>query len=373
VGGSILAALNGEGVPVIPQPIEIELLTLPRFTWRGEEWVAVSQTLQEPPLHLVLAGPSGAFTEPFRRAARNGILALAVGSLIAAVLVWIGTGRVTGWLRSLTKASRAVAAGNLDVVVAEGGPSEIRNVARAFNTMSASLRQTLERETQRETLAALGEYAASLAHEVRNPLTAMRLDLERAADRLGEDEPSSALVERAIAELDRLDASLSGALKLARTGSLELAPVDVRKPVEAAIRAAQPRFTERGASVHAAPWPDRPVELHADAAAVEQLVLNLLLNAADALDEGGAAYVSIEEKSDAIHIGVRDEGEGIAADVLARVFQPLYSTRPEGTGLGLPIARRIVRAHGGDLMLESEPGRGTSATAVLPRVEYPKE
>jgi signal transduction histidine kinase len=367
VGGSVLAAMDVDGSPVVRQPIEIELLALPRFTWRGQEWVAVSQTLQEPPLHLVLAGPSGAFTEPFRRAARNGLLALAVGSLIAAILVWIGSARVTGWLRSLTTASQAVSAGNLDVVVSEGGPSEVRSVARAFNTMSASLRQTLERATQRETLAALGEYAASLAHEVRNPLTAMRLDLERAADRLEKDERSSALVGRAIAELDRLDASLTGALKLARTGSLELVSVDIREPVEAAIRAAQPRFAEHKAAVDVGVWPDRPVELHADAAAVEQLVLNLLLNAADALGEGQAAEVSVEKSEGEIRISVRDEGEGIPADLLPRVFQPLYSTRPEGTGLGLSVARRIVRAHGGTLTLDSEPGSGTTATVIFPR------
>ena len=373
VGGSILAALDAEGSPVLPQPIEVELLALPRFTWRGERWIAVSQTLQEPPLHLVLAGPAGAFTEPFRRAARNGTLALFVGSLVAILLVWIGSGRVTRRLQSLTKASEAVAAGNLSVAIPESGPAELRSVARAFNTMSASLEETLERATQRETLAALGEYAASLAHEVRNPLTAMRLDLERAVDRIAEDDPSSELVARAMAQLDRLDASLSGALKLARTGSLDLATVDICAPVEAAMRAAKPRFVERGAALNVERWPDQSVTAHADTAAVEQLVLNLLLNAADALGEGGAAHVSIDEEADTIHICVRDEGEGIPGDLLTRVFQPLYSTRPEGTGLGLPIARRIVRAHGGDLILESEPGRGTSATAILPRVEDPKE
>jgi signal transduction histidine kinase len=373
VGGSILAALDAEGSPVLPQPIEVELLALPRFTWRGERWIAVSQTLQEPPLHLVLAGPAGAFTEPFRRAARNGTLALFVGSLVAILLVWIGSGRVTRRLQSLTNASEAVAAGNLSVAVPESGPSELRSVARAFNTMSASLEQTLERATQRETLAALGEYAASLAHEVRNPLTAMRLDLERAAERIDEGDPSNALVGRALAQLDRLDASLSGALKLARTGSLDLARVDIRAPVEAAMRAAEPRFLERGAMLDVERWPNHSVTAHADTAAVEQLILNLLLNAADALGDGGAAHVSIDEKADTIHICVLDDGEGIPPDLLTRVFQPLYSTRPEGTGLGLPIARRIVRAHGGDLMLESEPGRGTSATAILPRVEDPKE
>jgi signal transduction histidine kinase len=372
VGGSVLAAMDSDGSPVVRQPIEVELLALPHFTWRGERWVTVAQSLEEPPLNLVLAGPAGAFTEPFYQAARRGTLALILGAVLAMLLVWVGSDRVTRRLNSLTRASKAVAAGELKVSVPEAGPSELRSVARAFNTMSASLQQTLERATQRETLAALGEYAASLAHEVRNPLMAMRLDLERAAERIAEDDPSNVLVGRALAELDRLDASLSGALKLARSGSLDLASIDIRVPVEAAMRAANPRFAGRGATLEVESWPNHFVAAHADTAAVEQLVLNLLLNAADALGEGGAAHVSVEEKGDAIHIRVRDEGEGIAPDLLTRVFQPLYSTRPEGTGLGLPIAHRIVRAHGGDLKLESETGKGTSATAIFPRGEGPE-
>jgi two-component system sensor histidine kinase HydH len=327
--------------------------------------VAVAQSLEEPPLELVLAGPAGAFTEPLRRAARTGTVALFVGSLVAFLVIWVGSGRVTRGLDSLTEASEAVAAGRLGVHVPESGPSELRSVARAFNTMSTSLKQTLERATQRETLAALGEYAASLAHEVRNPLTSMRLDLERAADRLDSDDRTGPLVRRAIEELDRLDASVSGALKLAKSGSLDLSEIDVRGPVEAAMRAAGPRFTRRKATLEVDAWPDEPVVAYADPAALEQLVLNLLLNAADALEEGRAARVSVVEGEDAVRVRVQDDGEGIPADRLAQVFQPLYSTRPEGTGLGLPVARRIARALGGRLELESEAGQGTTATLTL--------
>jgi len=323
--------------------------------------------MEEPPLLLVLAGPAGAFTEPFRSAARNGTLALMAGSVLAFLLVSIGAGRVTAGLRSLTQASEAVAAGNLTAEVPESGPSELRSVARAFNTMSASLERTLERATQRETLAALGEYAASIAHEVRNPITSVRLDLERAADRLEAEDPSSVLVRRAIAELDRLDTSVSGALGLARSGRLDLAEIDLREPIEAAMYASQPRFADRQATVQPdGEWPDEPMVVCADAGAVEQLVLNLLLNAADALGEGGQARVGIQETGEAIRITVRDDGEGMPPDRLARVFEPLFSTRPEGTGLGLPIARRIARAHGGELRLESGPGSGTVAIVTLP-------
>lgn len=366
VGGSVLAALDPQGSPILAQPIDVELLAQPRFEWRGEGWVTVSQDLEEPPLRLVLAGPAGAFTEPLRRAARTGTVFLVVGSLVAFLLVWGGMGRITRGLDSLAEASESVAAGNLTVRVPESGPSELRSVARAFNTMSASLEQTLERATQRETLAALGEYAASLAHEVRNPITSMRLDLERAMERLDPDDGAGLLVGRAIDELDRLDASVSGALMLAKSGKLDLSEIDIREPVVAAMRAASPRFAERQATLEAGAWPSEPVAASGDPAALEQVVLNLLLNAADALGQGGRAVVSVLGSGDTVWVRVRDEGEGIPAERLPRVFQPLYSTRPEGTGLGLPVARRIARAHGGTLQLESEPGLGTTATLTLP-------
>jgi len=367
VGGSVLAAQDAGGSPILSQPIDPALLERPRFEWRGEPWVAVSQTMEEPPLHLVLAGPAGAFIAPFRRAAREGTLALGAGALLALFLVWVGSGRVTRGLGSLTGASERVAAGDLDVRISETGPAELRRLAGAFNTMSASLRHTLERSTQRETLAALGEYAASLAHEVRNPITSMRLDLERAADRLENTEASRDLVLRAIDELDRLDASVSGALTLARGGTLHLVETDLRDPVRAALHAAEPRFRRCGADLRVDAWPEDPVLFRADPAAIQQLLLNLLLNAADAVERGGTAIVGIDDLPDAIRIEVRDDGEGIAPERLGRVFEPLFSTRPEGTGLGLPMARRIARAHGGSLELESRVGSGTVVTLTLPR------
>src|SRR5207249_1088607 len=127
-------------------------------------------------------------------------------------------------------------------------------LARAFNAMTESLRRTLDRLSQREALAAVGEFAAYLAHEVRNPLTAMRLDLERARERLADTAAADVLLGRALDQIDRLDSAVSGSLRIARSGRLALAPLDLREPLAAAIHAAQPAFTARGAELlHLAP------------------------------------------------------------------------------------------------------------------------
>ncbi len=367
LGGSVLALFDATGrTPLLPLTIEPQLLESDRFTWAGETWLAVRDTLYEPPLQLALSAPLGALGQPFELAARRGLIALlgvAAGVFLLALLT---TRRITMPLERLADGADTVSRGNLDSAVAESGPDEIRRVASAFNSMTENLRRTLRELSQRESLAAVGEFAASLAHEVRNPLTAIRLDLERAQKHIGEGERASQLVDHALGEVRRLDASVTDALRLARSGQLSPVMLDLRQPLKAAYRAAAPGFGSRGAELHPLALPADPVWTTGDAGALEQLFLNLLLNAADALSTGEQAGVDLELEAERIRISVWDRGKGIPPDVMQRIFEPFYSTTPEGTGLGLPIARRIAQAHGGELKIESTPGEGTTARISLP-------
>lgn len=367
LGGSVLALFDASGgTPLLPLTIEPELLESDRFTWGGETWLAVRDTLYEPPLQLALSAPLGALGQPFELAARRGLIALLVVTAAAFLLALLATRRITMPLKRLADGADTVSRGNLDSAVAESGPDEIRRVASAFNSMTENLRRTLRELSQRESLAAVGEFAASLAHEVRNPLTAIRLDLERTQKHIGEGERASKLVDHALGEVRRLDASVTDALRLARSGQLSPVILDLRQPLEAAYRAAEPSFRSRAAELRPLALPSDPVWIKGDVGALEQLFLNLLLNAADALSPGEKGGVDLEREAGRICISVWDRGKGIPADAIARIFEPFYSTTPEGTGLGLPIARRIARAHGGELEIESTPGEGTTARVSLP-------
>jgi len=131
------------------------------------------------------------------------------------------------------------------------------------------------------------------------------------------------------------------------------------------MHGAEASFTDRGAELEVlADGP--PVELHGDAPALEQLFLNLLFNASEALRPDGRARVELERGADVAVVKVIDSGVGIQPDALALLGTPFYSTKQGGTGLGLPIARRIAAAHGGDLQVESTPGQGTTVTVRLP-------
>ncbi len=365
VGGALLALFGGdEGVALLPLPMDPGLFDGDRFEWRGEEWLVIRHRLDEPPVVVALAAPVGAFAEPFSRAARQGAIIFATVLVLGVAMAMFLTRRMTGPLEQLAGTAESVARGELDRRVAEEGPDEIQRVGRAFNSMTASLRETLRKLSQQEAAAAVGEFAASLAHEVRNPLTSIRLDLERAQER-SDDEQAGVLVARALAEIERLESTVSGSLRVARSGNLELIPVDVRHPLENAAHAAKPEFESRGAELELDGLPEMWVR--GDAGALEQLILNLLRNAAEALPGGGRAWIHVDSDPTHVWISVSDDGAGIPADIVDSVLEPFYSTKPEGTGLGLPIATRIARAHGGDLTIESGPEGGTTVRIVLPR------
>jgi signal transduction histidine kinase len=366
VTGSLLALFDPDGGSALSSmAMDPGLFGRARFDWGGDSWAVAHHRLFDPPLVLALAGPIGDFAGPFDDAARQGLLALLAVTLAAMILTGLVSRRLTRPLAELAEAADAVAAGQLDRAVPAGGPDEVHRVARAFNGMTAGLRSTLDRLSQREAVAAVGELAASIAHEVRNPLTAIRLNLERAGERLPAEDEAAVLVRRALRDVERLDASVGDVLQLARSGRVELRPTVLAGPVRAAVAAAAPRFAGRDARLDAPGDAELATPVLADDAALEQLLLNLLLNAADALPAGGSAGVRIETTSTAVRVVVWDRGAGMPAEIRQRVLDPFFSTRPEGTGLGLTLANRVALAHGRALEVDSEPGRGTEVAVTL--------
>ncbi|UCG85363.1 MAG: HAMP domain-containing protein [Gemmatimonadota bacterium] len=367
VSGSVLAVFDPTtGASLLPLSIDPALFAAESFVWGNEPWLTVRQLLQEPPMALVLAAPVSPFTEPFQEAARRNLWILAIVAVGGLGLAAILTRRTTRALVRLAAAAEAVSRGDLDRQVDERPGDEVGRVARAFNSMTESLRATLRELSLRQSLAAVGEFAASLAHEVRNPLTSIRVDLQRVEEKLPEESEARDLMTRALGEIERVDRSVTGALRVARSGKITLDRLDLRKPLEAALHTAEPELKSHGAQIDCSEMSDDPIAVRGDATALEQLFLNLLLNAAQALQEGGQASVLVERAERNVLISIRDTGSGIGKEELEKVFEPFYSTRPDGTGLGLAIARQIAVAHGGEITVESTPGIGTTMTVRLP-------
>jgi signal transduction histidine kinase len=335
------------------------------FTWQDHQWLAVRRTLDAPAIDIIAAGRLDPFVQPFEQTARVGAVALALVALVVVVLTIIVSGRLTGSLTRLGEAADAVAAGQFDTRLEEGSRDEVGRVARAFNTMTDSVRRMMRELSQREAVAAMGELAATLAHQVRSPATAIRLDVQRAHDKLPAESDSRALLFRALEQLDRLERAIAGSLRVARSGGGQFKDLDVREPLRRAMAGIQRECVARGVRLEAAGIADDVVLVRGGEASIEQLFVNVLMNAVEASAPNGRVWVCVASGGTGVKVVVRDEGCGMDTSVLARAGEPIFSTKPGGTGLGLAIARRIAAAHGGTIAIESEPGAGTTVTIGL--------
>jgi signal transduction histidine kinase len=367
-GGTTLAAFDRRTrMPLLATPFDPDLASKATFNWNGERWLVARRTLDEPAIEIVAAAPVADYEGPFADAARRGLVALLIVALSSTIATVVLTRRLTRTLGDLALAADAVSHGEMGRTVPVPESEELGRLAEAFNTMSESLRRTLDSLARRESLAAVGEFAASLSHEVRNPLTAMRIDLQRVEEKLELESPLRAPLLRALRAVDRLQHTVSGALRIARSGQVARTPVDLLVPLDAALHASEPEMHAAGVRVEVETG-GAPLVVFGDAAALEQLFLNLLLNAAQAVDApNGIVRVRAGANGTHARVEVEDTGRGMSPEALAAAFEPFVTTREHGTGLGLAIARRIAAAHGGELSLASVPGSGTTATVTIPR------
>ena len=370
IPGAELVVLRRPGeVPVRLSPsARTEELRRERFEREGTEWLVRRLEMAEPALDLVAVAPLTPHVAPFRRAARLGATALAVVAVVVLVLTTYLTTRVTRGLEQLAVATERVARGDLEARVALPPRDEVGRMAAVFNQMTESLRRTLDELSRQRSLAAVGEFAAALSHEVRNALTSVRLDLQRVQRHArvagaADDE----LVARALRQVGRLEHTVAGALRVARSGRTGDALIDLSAVLDAAAERIAAQAQACGSTVQIAPAPETVAHVRGDGAALEQLFLNLLLNALEAAPgRPVAAMLSLQEARATVTIS--DGGPGVPESVRDAVFAPFYTTKPGGTGLGLAIARNIAEAHGGTLAFTRDAGGRSAVVASLPTV-----
>jgi PAS domain S-box-containing protein len=216
---------------------------------------------------------------------------------------------------------------------------------------------------EQAALTKLGEMAAVVAHEVKNPIAGIRGALQVILSRMPADQRDRAIVVEIIDRLDSLSNIVRDLLLYARPAPPKHDLVDVRSILEstAALLKRDPALSEVTLEVHGAPPP-----VSGDGEQLRVVFQNLIINAAQAMGGRGAIDVMIREDGSACRIAIRDHGPGMPADVLARAFDAFFTTKHRGTGLGLAIARRVVEAHRGEMAISSTPGTGTTVTITLP-------
>jgi signal transduction histidine kinase len=305
------------------------------------------------------------------RAESRTVLLIVVYSLIA-FAIGIGAAviaqRLLAPIEKLTEGVKAVAAGDLTRKVEVRSADEIGLLAREFNTMAASLARQRDELRRAERLATVGRISAQITHEIRNPLNAIGLNADLLADELAEAAaPTEArqLVDAISSEVDRLNAVAEEYLSFARLPRPSLARQDVNDILASLLDFLAPELTAARVEVRRELEPSLPA-VRADEAQLRAVFLNLLRNSREAMPRGGTVTVRTRRRGAEVETEVDDTGGGIPEGDLTRIFEPFYSTKERGTGLGLALAQQVVQEHAGTIRCESAVGRGTTFTIGIP-------
>lgn len=218
-----------------------------------------------------------------------------------------------------------------------------------------------------EKLSTLGEMAAVLAHEIRNPLGSIRGTAEILRDDYRPGDPKHEFIEIQIKETERLNHVVEDFLRMARQQPVELRDCSIREELETIVTLVAKDAQDRGLSLRLEPAAG-PAIIRGDGEKLRQAFLNIVINALQATPSGGSVQIAYQQSDSGWEITFRDSGPGIDAETKARIFEPFFTTKPDGTGLGLAITRKIIEGHGGRLDIESGVGQGTTVSITLPRL-----
>jgi signal transduction histidine kinase len=290
-----------------------------------------------------------------RAAVWLGLAMLTAAALLAALLLSLVRG-ITRPLSELSALADRIATGERSERVHLPRPDEIGALAESLNSMMARLAEYESQLASRSRLAALGDMSARLAHEIRNPLTGIKLHLQLLAERAAPRELPR--LQQLLGEAQRLELLVSSTLMLGAEQPLALAPVDLGELVADVLDLMQPSLEHRGITVQRSQAGLPPVQ--ADRTRLRQALLNLVVNAADAMPHGGRLLVSAEfhDASQRAQIAVEDSGPGVSDELRARLESDPRSTKPFGLGLGLVVCRDVAAAHGGELRIERSTALG---------------
>jgi signal transduction histidine kinase len=328
-----------------------------------------------PLLAILLIGNSRRTYVELKRHIRSAALLVGGSGIFLAILLssWAAA-RVTRPVEQLAHAAQEVAAGNWSVRVDVLGDDELGQLADSFNRMTTELLGQKERLLQTERVAAWRELARRLAHELKNPLFPLQLTVEnlvRARQQNPEqfEEVFRESSRTLLAEIANLKGIIGRFSEFSKMPQPQLQRVQVNEVVRGVMQLFQAQLDAPGRAKISC---DLQLEPHlepvaADAELLHRAVANLVLNAMDAMPQGGTLTLRTREEDGRVLIEVADTGSGLTPEECERIFTPYYTSKQHGTGLGLAIVQSIVSDHGGRIRVQSEPGRGTTFVIELPK------
>lgn len=283
----------------------------------------------------------------------------------------------TSAVTALTKATRKLKEGNLDYRVESGLKDEFGELALSFNQMADSIKGHYAEMQRAERLAVAGELAAGIAHEVKNPLAGIKVSIEVMQSELELAQEEREIFLQVVNEIKRIELLLKELLNYARPPRPQMVPLGVGKVVERAIQNARYSLKKplaenltRKKITFEYNEADEVPEIIADPDQLQQVFLNLLINAIDAIEDTGVIKITVSCSAEFVEVEISDSGEGMSPEALEKIFTPFFTTKSKGTGLGLSICKRLIEQHSGTIEAVSNPEGGMSFVVTLPASEY---
>jgi len=289
--------------------------------------------------------------------------------------------RITRPLHRLVEGTVRIAKGDFSQAIVDTSRDEVGDLARSFNDMTSQLVHTRERMedanrrlVQHEKLASIGRMAATIAHEIRNPLTSVKLNIQKVAEEESFAETIKAHLGLSLEGIDQIERFIKELLNFTRVQELSLERWPVAQIVEESLKMIHEALDQKRIVVERACDPGLPSIL-ADADKLRQVFLNVLRNAHEALGSGGKISITCDTVDEGrrrmVRVRIADNGPGIAEKDRPNIFEPFYTTKPSGFGLGLANARKIVEQHNGTIAVGKKRGRGSAFVILIPAEEAP--
>jgi signal transduction histidine kinase len=308
----------------------------------------------------------------------NTLLAVALVVLCLSALVSLIWSRgMTRPIQKLSRATQVVATGDFNVQVEAKSQDEIGLLAGSFNQMATELKKREEALksaqaalVQSEKMSAFGQLSAGIAHEVKNPLAGILGYAQLALRKVDKENPLARQLEIIEKETKRCKAIIENLMKFARQEKAEFTPTDINQVVEDAVAIVDHQLTINKVKIEKRLTADLP-KINGNGNQLQQVLMNLMINAQQAMAEGGQVILTTHRAEDQVKIRVSDTGPGIPKEIQQKIFEPFFTTKPvgKGTGLGLSVSYGIIRDHAGQIRLESEVGKGTTFILTFPTLK----
>ncbi|MFA5103810.1 MAG: ATP-binding protein [Candidatus Margulisiibacteriota bacterium] len=347
---------------------------------------------------IVVARPIEVAYSDIRKMETNTLIVFIVGVMIAVIVGGFFSKNIEDRIRSIVAVTEAVRKGNFNYSIPVNSIDEIGHLAKEFNMMTAELKESQDHLIASEKLAALGTMAAGMAHEIKNPLVALRTFTQLLPLKWEDKEFREKFISIIPPEIDKINKIAENLLKFGRPSKPEFKPINVETVLDEVLDLVDNQIKKNNIRV-STKFVKTP-KIYGDPSQLSQAFLNIIMNAIQAIKEGGELIIKTDighviqlgkitrgvflnsprredntpgQKIPMVFVEITDSGPGISEENMKNMFDPFFTTKESGTGMGLPITLRIIEDHKGSIKLRSQLGKGTTFIIMLPPTEQIEE